>query len=149
MFLNVEKFYLDQEEALHNFFQGKYLFFSAHTGYGKSLIFQTIQIIANILEDRLIGTSMVLVISPLLSLVKDQVRNINKNFGKSAAAIFDGQDKEILKAIEEGVYSLVYASPEYFVGKKRWRTLASSLACCEHCIAVVIDEEDWVRPRSW
>ena len=29
-FLNVEKFYPDQEEALRNFFQGKDLFFSAH-----------------------------------------------------------------------------------------------------------------------
>ncbi len=104
-FLNVEKFYPDQEEALRNFFQGKDLFFSAHTGYGKSLIFQAIPIIADVLEDQLIGTSTVLVISPLLSLMKDQVRNINENFGISAGAIFDGQDEEVLKAIEEGVYS--------------------------------------------
>ena len=139
-FLNVEKFYPDQEEALRNFFQGKDLFFSAHTGYGKSLIFQAIPIIADVLEDQLIGTSTVLVISPLLSLMKDQVRNINENFGISAAAIFDDQDEEVLKAIEEGVYSLVYASPEYFVGKKHWRTLASSRAFREDCVAVVVDE---------
>ena len=72
--------------------------------------------------------------------MKDQVRNINENFGISAAAICDGQDEEVLKAIEEGVYSLVYASPEYFVGKKRWRTLASSRAFREDCVAVVVDE---------
>jgi superfamily II DNA helicase RecQ len=75
------------------------------------------------------------VIPPLLSLMKDQVRNINKNFGISAAAIFDGQDKEILKVIEEGVYLLIYTSPEYLVGKKRWRTLSQALwhlycSCC-------------------
>jgi superfamily II DNA helicase RecQ len=45
--------------------------------------------------------------------MKDQVRNINENFGISAAAIFDGQDEEVLKAIEEGVSSLIYTSPEY------------------------------------
>ena len=71
--------------------------------------------------------------------MKDQVRIINKNLGISAAAIFDGQDEEILKTIEEGIYSLVYASPEYFVGKKPWRTLASSRAFREDCVAVVLD----------
>jgi superfamily II DNA helicase RecQ len=138
--LNVETFYPDQEEALCNFFKGKDLFFSAHTGYGKSLIFQAIPIIADVLNDQAICTSTVLVISPLLSLMKDQVNHINNSFGISAAAIFDGQDDEVLKNIEEGVYSLVYTSPECFVGKKRWRTLASSQTFREDCIAVVIDE---------
>ena len=54
-FLNVAKFYPDKEEALRNCFQRKDLFFSAHTGYGKSLIFQAIPIIADVLEDQLIG----------------------------------------------------------------------------------------------
>ncbi|XP_028413582.1 uncharacterized protein LOC114536425 [Dendronephthya gigantea] len=138
--LNVEKFYPDQEQALRNFFKGKDLFFSAHTGYGKSLIFQAIPIIADVLNEQVIGTSTVLVISPLLSLMKDQVKHVNDSFGISAAAIFDNQDEDVLKAIEEGVYSLVYATPECFVGKKRWRTLASSQTFREDCIAVVIDE---------
>ena len=140
MFLNVKEFYSEQEEALRNFFQGKDLFFSAHTGYGKSLIFQAIPIIADVLEDQLVGTSTVLVISPLISLMKDQVKHINENFGISAAAILNGQDEEVLKDIEEGVYSLVYASREYFVGKKRWRDLASSRTFRKDCVAVVVDE---------
>ena len=43
--LQVESFYKDQQEALKQFFRGMNVFFSAHTGYGKSLIFQAIPII--------------------------------------------------------------------------------------------------------
>ena len=36
----------------------------------------------------MIGTSVVLVISPLISLMQDQVKNCNERFGISAAAIY-------------------------------------------------------------
>ena len=140
-FLNVDHFYRDQEDALRNFFNGKDLFFSAHTGYGKSLIYQAIPVVADVLNEELVGTSVVLVISPLLSLMIDQVQHINKSFGISAAAIYDGQDTETLRNIEEGgVYSLIYTTPEAFLGNKRWRILASSQTFREDCVAVVIDE---------
>jgi hypothetical protein len=42
--LNVENFYPDQEEDLCNFFKGND-FFSAHTGYEKSLISQAIHVV--------------------------------------------------------------------------------------------------------
>ena len=40
--LQVPSFYHNQKEALRNFFKGKDIFFSAHTGYGKSIIFQAL-----------------------------------------------------------------------------------------------------------
>ncbi len=69
--LQIDSFYEDQQVALKQFFQGKNVFFSAHTGYGKSLVFQAIPIIADFLADKVIGTSVVLVVSPLISLMKD------------------------------------------------------------------------------
>ena len=54
--LQVESLYDDQYEALHQFFSGKDRFFSAHTGYGKSLIFQAIPIIYDVLNKQTIGT---------------------------------------------------------------------------------------------
>ena len=115
--LNVDKFYPEQKEALWNFFNGKDVLFSAHTGYGKSLIYQAMPIIADVLKNQAIGTSTVLVLSPLISLMKDQVQHINNSFSISAAAIFDGQEEEILQNIEDNANSLIYASPECFVGK--------------------------------
>ena len=137
---HVEKFYEDQEMALRKFFQGKNIFFSAHTGYGKSLVFQSIPILADIMAEKVIGSSVVVVISPLTSLMKDQVKIINESFGISVAAIYEGQDNEILKNIDDGVYSIVYTSPEAFLASKRWRSLASSSSFREGCVAIVIDE---------
>ena len=105
--LQVPNFYQEQKEALRSFFKGKDLFFSVHTGYGKSLIFQAIPIIADVLREQIIGTSTALVISHLLSLMKDQISHVNKNFGICAAGIFDGQEEEIMRNIEDGVYSLL------------------------------------------
>ena len=85
--LNVDKFYPEQKEALWNFFNGKDVFFSAHTGYGKSLIYQAMPIIADVLKDQAIGTSTVLVLSPLISLMKDQVEHINNSFCITAAKL--------------------------------------------------------------
>ena len=76
--LQIDSFYEDQKVALKQFFQGKNVFFSAHTGYGKSLVFQAIPIIADFLDDKVIGTSIVLVVSPLISRMKDQVKKLQR-----------------------------------------------------------------------
>ena len=89
-------------------------------------MFQAIPIMADVLNEKAIGSSTVIVISPLTALMKDQVQTVNKHFAISAAAIYEDQDEEILQKSEEGVYSLVYTSPEALLAKKRWRTLASS-----------------------
>lgn len=82
----------------------------------------------------------VLTVSPLLSLIKDQVKHVNDTYGISAAGIFDGQEEEILQNIEDGVYSLLYTTPEGLLGNKRWRTLASSEIFRQQCVAIVVDE---------
>ena len=73
------------------------------------------------MAEKVIGTSVVVVISPLTSLMKDQVKITTEWHGISAAAIYSGQDDEVLQNIEDGVYSIVYTSPEAFLATKRWR----------------------------
>ena len=68
----------DQKIALTKFFKGK-VNFSAPTGYGKSLVFQAIPIIADHLLEQAICTSSILVISPLQSLMFDQVAYLNSD----------------------------------------------------------------------
>ena len=139
-FLQVKKMYQDQEKALRQFFKGKDLFFSAHTGYGKSLIFQAIPTMADVLYGKAVGSTTIIVISPLTSLIKDQVSIANERFGISVGAIYEGQDKDVLQKVEEGVYSIVYTSPEAFLAAKRWRALAASKIFREDCVAIVVDE---------
>ena len=123
--LQVDGLYDGQEEALKQFFHGKNIL-SAHTGYGKSLIFQAIPIISDVLNDEVVGSSVVLVISPLISLMKDQLRNCNKRLGISAATIYSMQDEQVLQSIEDGCYSLVYTLPEAMLATKRWRSFVTS-----------------------
>ena len=136
----IENILDDQKIALTKFFKGKDIHFSAPTGYGKSLVFQAIPIIADHLLEQAICTSSILVISPLQSLMFDQVAYLN-SVGVSAAAIFDGQEEEILKNIEEGgVYSVIFASPESMLSIKRWRQLLSSESFTSSCVGVAVDE---------
>ena len=87
-----------------------------------------------------IGSSTVTVVSSLTALIKDQIQTVNKHFAISAAAIYEDQGEEILQKIEEGVYSLVYTSPEALLAKNRRRTLSSSKTFREDCVAVFVDE---------
>ena len=79
-------------------------------------------------------------VSPLLSLIKDQVKQINENCGISATGIYEGQSKDVRHDVENGNYSLLYTSPEALFGKRRWRTLTSSQPFRENCVAGVVDE---------
>ena len=114
-----------------------------HTGYGKSLIFQMIPVISDYLQDKQIGSSVAVVISPLKALMKDQVEYLNSHTAISAVALTDMSEKqedEVLRLIEEGVHSLVYTSSETFLDTKRWRNLASSAMFRDDCVALVVDE---------
>jgi superfamily II DNA helicase RecQ len=69
----------------------------------------------------------------------DQVAYL-RSLGINAAAIYSGQDPEILDDIEEGIYSHVYVSPESMLSVERWRTMLSSPTFQQHCIAICVDE---------
>ena len=129
----------DQKEALRQFFSGKELYFSAPTGYGKSLIFQSVPLINDHLNDQAIGTSLAIVISPIKSLMLDQVEQLKKT-GVSAAAVYEGQSEEILKGIENGEFSVVYSSPESMLSAEKWRHILTSPDFRKRCQLVAIDE---------
>ena len=89
------------------------------------MIFQAVPLLADLLIDQAIGTSIAIVICPLVSLMLDQVAYL-KSIGFSAAAVFEGQDDQVLKDIEEGIYSHIYVSPESMLSVQRWRRMLQS-----------------------
>eukprot|EP00794_Sanderia_malayensis_P021149 gene21149-23227_t len=139
-FFQIEKLLPDQLSAIKAFVTGKNIYFSAPTGYGKSLIFQTLPLIFDVLRGNLIGTCKALVISPLNSLMIDQVTKLKQSSGVTAAAIYKGQDSEVLADIENGDISIIYASPESILGNDRWRRMLASPHFQENCEILVIDE---------
>ncbi len=99
-------FRANQEEIVQAILAGRDIFAVMPTGGGKSLCYQ---LPASIME----GTC--LVVSPLISLMKDQVDAANA-FGMKAgllnSTLSTAQQHEVLARLQEGDYDLLYLSPE-------------------------------------
>lgn len=117
-----------QEEIIDNMLHGKDALVLMPTGGGKSLCFQ---IPALMME----GTAIV--VSPLISLMKDQVEALCAN-GIAAEALNSGNDevanREVRQRCQRGELKLLYISPERLVLETAW---------LQHCVKVslfAIDE---------
>lgn len=90
------------------------IFITARTGMGKSVLFQLPAI------DLHQNGFIVIVITPLIALMKDQVNELKRK-GINFATYINSEDtflerEEKIKGIGEGKYSLIYVSPEFLVG---------------------------------
>ncbi|MEP7234793.1 MAG: ATP-dependent DNA helicase RecQ [Ignavibacteriota bacterium] len=123
-----------QEEAISNLLNGKDSLVVMPTGGGKSLCYQLPAVSMN-------GTAII--ISPLISLMKDQVDKLESR-NIPAAAINSSQSyeesKAILGRIREGEIKLLYVSPERLESES-FRTLISEIPISliavdeAHCIS--------------
>ena len=138
-FFQVESLHREQITALKEFFLGKNIFFSAGTGYGKSLVFQAVPLMADLLEEQVVGTSIAIIICPLVSLMLDQVAYL-RSIGLNAAAVYNGQEEAVLRNIEEGFYSHIYATPESMLSVKRWQNMLQTPYFKDHCVLFAVDE---------
>ena len=95
-----------QEEIIQSIGQGNDTLGLMPTGGGKSITFQV---------PAMAKEGLCLVITPLIALMKDQVRNL-KDRGIKALAIYSGMTREeIVVALENcifGDYKFLYISPE-------------------------------------
>ena len=138
----VEKLLPEQVQGIKAFFEtSSHIFVNLPTGSGKSLIYQNLPIVADVLHERPRVSSTILVISPLQALMKDQV-NYLQNLCLPAIAVVDevSEDPEFIQQIMNGVYTHVYGSPECLLASKTWRDLFSCTTFCERLIGVAIDE---------
>lgn len=95
-----------QEEIIDALLAGQDVFGIMPTGAGKSLCYQTPALLLD-------GISIV--VSPLISLMKDQVETLNQSgihaafFNSSLSA---GQYRKALELAKKGTYKLIYVAPE-------------------------------------
>ena len=84
--------------------------------------------------------SIAVVISPLTSLMQDQVKFL-KSIGISAEFIGEDQlNEDAKKAVERGDCQVVFGSPEAFLCSDRWRKTMSSAVYEERLCLIAIDE---------
>ena len=69
----IDTLFPEQELAIKTFVERDNVFINLPTGYGKSLIYQCIPLVVDILNGNPRGTSALVVISPLKALMEDQV----------------------------------------------------------------------------
>ena len=123
-----------QEEIIQSIGQGKDTLGLMPTGGGKSITFQV---------PALAKEGLCIVITPLIALMKDQVRNL-KERGIKALAVYSGMTREeILVALENcifGDYKFLYVSPErldteIFQTKLRRMNICMITVDEAHCIS--------------
>ena len=123
-----------QEDIINSVLQGKDTLALLPTGGGKSICFQ---VPAMVME------GLCLVVSPLISLMKDQVENLN-NRNIKAVAIFSGMSRKQtyneLDRCANGYYKFLYVSPER-LKTNEFRMRLGGLKICllaideAHCIS--------------
>lgn len=95
-----------QERIIDALLEGKDAFGIMPTGAGKSLCYQT---------PALLLDGITLVVSPLISLMKDQVETLNEAGVHAAyfnSSLTAGQYKKALQFAREGRYQMIYVAPE-------------------------------------
>ena len=132
-----------QIQALYSFINGEDVFVNLPTGYGKSLIFQMAPLVHGWMHEN-VSTCwkkdpIILIISPLLELMQDQVRKLTSlNF--KAAFVGAEQEPAVLRGIEEGEFTFVFISPESTLASERWRKVLESDVYQRNLIGIAVDE---------
>jgi len=123
-----------QEEIITNVIEGKDTIVLMPTGGGKSICFQL---------PALILPNLTLVISPLISLMKDQVESLLANgitAGYFNSSLSDQEKQELIHNCINGEIKLLYMSPEALIaGKSGWisQLSISQIAIDEaHCVSM-------------
>ena len=129
----------EQVEGVRYVYNGKDVFVWLPTGFGKSVIYECLPFVFETLNER---KSLVLVVSPLVSLMIDQVKSLKKR-GVCAAIMSDHRlvDPSVLLCEQDmDKYHLIFSAPEAVVKVERWRQLLTDPNVSRRIVAIAVDE---------
>lgn len=134
----------EQKKALFYLLSGKDVLVNLPKGFGKSLIYQLSPMVAEELsrshyQNGNNRSGIVLVISPLVFLIKGQVKGLQQR-GIKASFIGTGQEKASFKEILNGEMNIVYSLPEAMLANDRWQEMICSQVYQKNVVAVAVDE---------
>ena len=137
----------EQRTSIFLFASGSDVFVSLPTGYGKTLCYTLLPSVFDLLR-RVKEISIVLVVSPLLALMKDQVASISE---KGLSAVFisdkDSTPPTVKREIKNGNFQVVFTSPECLFLSMEWKNMWLSNVYQQYLIGFVVDEAH--RIKKW
>ena len=128
-----------QKAVITEFVSGKDVFAALPTGYGKSLCYGCLPRVFDDLRSS--QGSIVVVVSPLSALMKDQVESFRKR-GVSAAMVTsesDAESESMKSGVVDGRYQLVFISPEQLISREKFRCMCQNEVYTERLVALVRD----------
>ncbi len=134
----------EQNQAVRDLLERKDVFAILPTGYGKSLIYQAF---VRARDYEMSGKAAIIVISPLNSIIKDQLKDMEKQGYPAVDA-----STVSLEDIRQCTFKILYASAE-MVSKKSFRDILKDPSSHLHqkVSAIVVDEshtvETWTGKR--
>ena len=128
----------EQVLAISSFLEGNDVFVSLPTGYGKSLCYAALPPAFDKIRDT-DQHSIVIVVSPLIALMKDQVAVYSAKGMKAGCITRESSSVEKAEVVK-GNLQLVYFSPESLLLGYRWRELLQTEPYASNVVAFVIDE---------
>ena len=123
----------DQEKAIRQLYHRRDLLAVLPTGFGKSLIFQLLVILAK----QRYGSASLLVTCPLASIIQDQLIEVEA-MGIRACSWYENMDN--LDAIEAGHFDIIYASAESAINERFLESLKKDTTFSRGLVALVVDE---------
>ena len=128
-----------QRESVKSVYEGKDVFLWLPTGFGKSLCYEVLPFVFDVKLARL--DSVVIVVSPLVSLMTDQTRSLRSRGVKTAImSSMGGVEKDLLATPEDlEKSSFLFCAPEAIVCG-RWREALEKPELAGRVVAVVINE---------
>ena len=137
-----------QKESILGFVRGRDVFVSLPTGSGKSLCYSILPKVFDRVKKKMKPSSIVIVVSPLISLMKDQVHSLATK-GIRAAFVTKETTKDCANSVEqqlhEGAYQLVFFSPEALLCDDVWREMIQTSIYQENVVAFVVDEAHLIK----
>ncbi len=127
----------EQRECIEHIYVGKDVFVWLPTGFGKSLCYEVLPFVFDYKLGR--QDSLVIVVSPLISLMADQVMGLRRR--SVDAAIMSSSGNKDLMAIEEEImnYRLLFCAPEA-IDSPQWRSVIAKREVSSRVVTLVVDE---------
>ena len=125
----------EQRGAVDMFLKGKDVFVCLPTGFGKSACYGILPKAFDLINGT--SRSIVVVVSPLSALMRDQVATFNSKGVSSAFVNSETESRANYEKVRQGGFHLVFISPECLLLNRMWRDILLTDVYRMHLMALV------------